>query len=205
MKNMNKEAIIFKNRIKRFDVLAYASMLLVILVVGYPRETSAAPAVKDVVVVNDPLNVAVVNEPVAVTVDEPVDVNVVNIAPEGQKVWFQGVDTHGGPINVLYTVPAGFKFVLTDIIVTPALTSTGGLLGANIANNALSPPTTGVPFNIRYFIDTDILGANITVNLSTGADFKAGDKLIIATAFDGVPTLPTNLLYWIGGTLFADP
>ncbi len=153
MKNMNKEAIIFKNRIKRFDVLAYASMLLVILVVGYPRETSAAPAVKDVIVVNDPLNVAVVNEPVAVTVlnepvavtlDEPVDVNVVNNDPpvgaptEPFQISLQGTfvagsqsltELTGFPGSNLFTVPSGKRLVIEHVSV---LNSLPGGQGAEI-------------------------------------------------------------------------
>ena len=66
MKNMNKEATIFKNRIKKFDMLAYASMLLVILVVSYPRETDAAP--KEIILLNDPVNVNVVNTNTPVSV-----------------------------------------------------------------------------------------------------------------------------------------
>jgi len=119
MKNMIKEAIIFKNRIKRFDVLAYASMLLVILVVGYPRETSAAPTPKDVIVVNDPLNVAVVNDPVNVAVvNEPVDVTVVNSDPPvsvGSYFFSQTATSTGTGDEVIDSKMVGQTILITGV------------------------------------------------------------------------------------------
>ncbi len=166
MKNMNKEAIIFKNRIKRFDVLAYASMLLVILVVGYPRETSAAPAVKDVIVVNDPLNVAVVNEPVAVTVlnepvavtlDEPVDVNVVNNDPpvgaptEPFQISLQGTfvagsqsltELTGFPGSNLFTVPSGKRLVIEHVSINTSIPigQSGATITLRVTTDVGKPP-----------------------------------------------------------------
>ncbi len=102
------------------------------------------------------------------------EVNVVNT--DREQLFFQEQDTVGGGDQLVHTVPVGFKFVLTDIVVTSALTTSTGLIRGNIfLDNQL---TSGDPFNIGVWIEPP--RRNVIINLSTGVEFVANEELRVS-------------------------
>jgi len=167
------------------SVITAASLLGILLV---SLSAWSAP-VKDVRVVNTAAEPVPVTGAVTAIVPSPLPISgtVTAIVPppsREQMEFVVGDATFADGEMVLYTVPAGHKFVLTDAHFSHNVVNSTQVHGANVRRGLSAGGASQLLF--RAFVEAN---KNVIMNFTTGYEFAAGQEVRYQTggsAIDGV-------------------